>query len=63
MVKLYKITHKFDISIIIKIALKKILEFIVLLILYIDLKSLYNCLVNLGTTQEELLMVIVMSLC
>ena len=32
------------------------------LVLYTDLKSLYNCLVKLGTTQEKRLMVNLMCL-
>ena len=54
--------HRFDIGAVIKVTLGKILGLAIPLILYIDLKSLYNYLVKLGTTQEKRLMVDVMSL-
>src|ERR1700716_2196878 len=55
--------YGFDISIIIKSILDKILQVSVPLVLCTDSKSLYNCLVRLGTTQEKCLMIDVMCLC
>ena len=54
--------YEFDIGAVIKATLRKILESVIPLILYTDSKSLYNCLVKLGTTQEKQLIVDVMSL-
>ena len=61
-VELYEMTHGFDIRAIIKATLGKILESAVPLILCTGSKSLYDCLVKLGTTQEKRLMIDVMSL-
>ena len=55
--------YRFDIEVVIKATLEKILGSTTLLILYIDLKSLYDYLVKLGTTQETRLIVDMMSLC
>lgn len=61
-VELYRMVYRFNIAAVIKAMLGKILEFAILLILYIDSKSLYNCLIKLDITQEKRLMVDVMSL-
>src|ERR1700716_4630692 len=55
--------YGFDISIIIKSILDKILQVSVPLVLCTDSKSLYDCLVQLRTTQEKCLMIDVMCLC
>jgi hypothetical protein len=60
--ELYEITHEFDIEIVIKTTLKRILQSEISLILCIDLKSLYDYLIKLETTQEKILMIDVMSL-
>ena len=60
--ELYGMAHGFDIGAIIKATLEKILRLAVPLILCTDSKSLYNCLVKLGTTREKWLIVDVMSL-
>ena len=61
--KLYKIAYRFDTGAVIKVTIKKILQFKWLLItLCTDLKSLYNCLVKLRTTQEKRLIVNLMCL-
>lgn len=45
-VKFYGIIHEFDIGVMIKTILEKILGFIIPLILYTDLQFLYNSLVK-----------------
>jgi hypothetical protein len=61
-VELYEMTHSFDIEIVIKRTLRRIFEINISLILCIDSKSLYDCLVRLRTTQKKRLMINVMSL-
>jgi hypothetical protein len=56
-IKLYIIAHGFNIAAVIKSTINKILSTIVLLILYTNLKSLFNCLVRLSTTQEKYLII------
>lgn len=51
--ELYEIAHGFDIEAVIKAILEKILGSAVSLILCINSKFLYNCLVKLDTTQEK----------
>ena len=60
--ELYAIAHGFDSSASIKPTIEKALGINLPLVLYIDSKSLYNCLVKLGTTQEKRLMIDVMCL-
>ena len=60
--ELYSIAHGFDIGATIKSTIDKILQVNLLLILCTDSKSLYDCLVRLGTTQEKRLMIDVMCL-
>jgi hypothetical protein len=55
-------THCFDISTAIKSLVEKILQINLPLIQVTDSKSLYNCLVRLGTMQEKRLMIDVMCL-
>jgi len=47
--KLYSIAHGFNISSLVKFIINKVLEIEVLLVVYIDSKSLYKYLVKLGT--------------
>ena len=54
--------YGFDIKVVIKATLRKILTSTISLILCINSKLLYDCLVKLGTTQEKQLMVDVISL-
>lgn len=60
--ELYGMTHGFDISTAIKSTIDKILQVNIPLIQVTDSKSLYDCLVRLGTTQEKRLMIDVMCL-
>jgi hypothetical protein len=61
--ELYGMVHGFDIGAVIKSTVDKILQVNLSLILCTDSKSLYDCLVWLGTTQEKRLMIDVMCLC
>jgi hypothetical protein len=49
--------HGFDHAAVIKAIIKKILQCNLLLIVCTDSKSLYKCLVKLGSTQEKRLIV------
>jgi hypothetical protein len=49
--------HSFNIAVIIKLTINKILSIIIPLILYTDLKLLFNCLVRLSTTQKKCLII------
>ncbi len=60
--ELYALAYGFDIRAAIKSTIEKILHTTLLLVLYTDSKSLYDCLVKLGTTQEKRLMVDLMCL-
>jgi hypothetical protein len=55
--KLYRIAYRFDIKAVIKFTVNKILNINLLFIMYIDLKSLYNCPIWLGTIQEKCLII------
>ena len=58
--ELLALVHGFDMGKVIKDTISKILEINVPLVLCTDSRSLYHCLVKLGTTQEKRLMVDVM---
>ena len=49
--------HGFNIAAAIKLIINKMLSIMILLILYTNLKSLFNYLVRLSTTQEKCLMI------
>ena len=55
--ELYIMAYGFDIGAAIKLTVEQLLQIKLLLILYTDLKSLYECLVKLGTTQEKYLII------
>ena len=60
--ELYGMAHGFDMGASIKATMDKILNTNIPLIVCTDSKSLYDCLVKLGTTQEKRLMIDVMCL-
>ena len=60
--ELYGLVHGLDIGVAIKTTIDRILQMELPLVLCTDSKSLYDCLVRLGTTQEKRLMIDVMSL-
>jgi hypothetical protein len=61
--KLYAMAYGFDISALIKFIIDKVLKIDLLLIFYINSKSLYKCLVKLDTTQEKRLIIDIMCFC
>ncbi|RFU29713.1 hypothetical protein B7463_g6637, partial [Scytalidium lignicola] len=60
--ELYGMAHGFDMGASIKSTIDKALKISLPLVLCTDSKSLYDCLVKLGTTQEKRLMIDVMCL-
>ena len=60
--ELYAMAYGFDISMAIKSTVDKILGITVPIVLCTDSKSLYDCLVKLGTTAEKRLMIDIMCL-
>jgi len=54
--------YRFNIRAVIKLTVNKILNINLSLVIYTDLKLLYNYLVRLGTTQEKHLIINVMCL-
>jgi hypothetical protein len=50
-------TYGFDIGALVKSTIDKVLEIDLPLVLYTNSKSLYKCLVKLGTTQEKRLII------
>ena len=49
--------YRFDIGVVIKLTFDLVLNITIPFIIYTDLKSLYNCLMRLSTTQEKRLIV------
>jgi hypothetical protein len=60
--ELYALAHGFDIAVAVKTTLDLILRKEVPLVLCTDSKSVYDCIVKLGTTQEKRLIIDVMCL-
>jgi hypothetical protein len=60
--ELYVLAHGFDIGASVKSIIDKILGINLLLVLCTNSKSLYDCLVKLGTTQEKRLIIDIMCL-
>jgi hypothetical protein len=54
--------YGFDVATVLKTTIERILDIQLPLVLCTDSKSLYDCLVKLGTTQEKRLMVDIMCL-
>ena len=61
--KLYGMAHGFNMGGLVKSMINKALEIEVPLVVCTDSKSLYECLVKLGTTREKRLIIDVMCLC
>jgi len=57
MLELYRMAYRFNIRAVIKLTVNKILNINLLLVMYIDLKLLYNYLIRLSTTQEKRLII------
>jgi hypothetical protein len=55
--ELYRIAYRFNIGAVIKSIVNKILNINLLFIIYINLKSLYNCFIQLSTIQEKHLII------
>jgi hypothetical protein len=60
--ELYAMAHGFNISASLKTTIDKALNINLPLVLCTDSKSLYDCLIKLGTTQEKRLMIDIMCL-
>jgi hypothetical protein len=60
--ELYAMAHGFDMGIAVKSTIERILGVELPLVLCTDSRSLYDCLVKLGTTQEKRLMIDIMCL-
>ena len=60
--ELYAIVHRFDVRAVLKSIIESILKHSVPMTLCTDLKSLYDCLVKLGTIKKKRLMVDIMYL-
>ena len=61
--ELYSIAYGFDMGALVKSIIDRVLEMELLLVVCTNLKSLYECLVKLGTTREKCLMIDIMCLC
>ena len=60
--ELYAMAHGFDIGAVLKATLFRVLQYDVPMVICTDSKSLYECLVKLGTTNKKRLMIDIMSL-
>jgi hypothetical protein len=49
--------HGFNINTLVEFIINKVLEIKLLLVVYTDLKSLYECLIKLRTTREKYLII------
>jgi hypothetical protein len=55
--------HGFNMSALVKSIINRVLEIELLLVVYMNSKSLYECLIKLGTTREKRLIIDVICLC
>jgi hypothetical protein len=55
--ELYNMAYGFNMGALVKSIIDRILEMELLLVVYIDSKSLYEYLIKLGTTQEKYLII------
>ena len=55
--------YGFNIGALVKSIINRVLEIELLLVVYTDSKSLYKCLVKLGTTREKRLIINIICLC
>jgi hypothetical protein len=55
--------HGFNMGALVKSIINRVLEMKLLLVIYMDLKLLYEYLVKLGTTREKRLIINVICLC
>ena len=60
--ELYELIYEFDFETILKTTIKKILRFNILLIVYIDFRFLYQCLMKLKRIEKKRLMIDVINL-
>jgi hypothetical protein len=60
--ELYGMAHGFNMGALVKSIINRALEMELLLVVYTDSKSLYECLVKLGTTREKRLIINVICL-
>ncbi len=59
--ELYALTHDFDLDVALKTTLSAILDRFISLILCINSKSLYDCMIKFNTTQKKCFMINVMN--
>jgi hypothetical protein len=55
--------YSFNMGTLVKSIINKVLEIELLLVIYIDSKLLYKCLIKLGTTREKYLIINIIYLC
>jgi hypothetical protein len=55
--------HGFNMGALVKSIINRVLEIELLLVICTDSKSLYKCLIKLGTTREKCLIIDVICLC
>ena len=60
--ELYEMTHEFDVEVVFKATFDKILDISISMIVGIDFKSLYDCLIKLRSIQKKRLMINLMCL-
>jgi hypothetical protein len=61
-IELFAMIHDFDVDFVLKVILTKMIDILISLILIIDSKFIYDCLIRLEITVEKRLMINVMTL-